>query len=100
MPTALKIMPRLDPATEKDYGFLWSTYLEADETIISAAWTLQAGLTEVAGAGKGHGILTGGTTYIWLSGGSAGRDYTATVHVHTSAGRSEEATLLIPVRDR
>ncbi|MGQ2942938.1 MAG: phage fiber-tail adaptor protein [Blastomonas fulva] len=42
----------------------------------------------------------GGVIRFWVAGGEAGTDYFATVQFTTSAGRIDQRTALIPVRER
>ena len=100
-----------DPEAVLDYGFNWSLWLAvADltlsppvsaETITSSTWTLPADLTSPAvGLTKdsdSHGAT--GTT-VWLSGGEDGVDYVVTNHIHTSAGRDDDRSMKIKVRNR
>ena len=85
---------RKDPDAKLDYGFDWSDWLAAGETISTSAWTIAAGLTE-------ESTETGSTsTKVWLSGGTDGDTYTVTNTIETSAGRIDERSFQIIVEER
>lgn len=93
-PTFLK-----DPAATLDYGFDWSErgWLDAGETILTANWaTAPAGLTIVTTE-----LLNAATiATAWITGGSAGTDYTISCRIATSAGRIDERSMVLRVRNR
>lgn len=67
-------------------------WLQGD-TINSVAWTVPSGITSTTNS---H---TNTIATIWLSGGTAGTDYLVTARVTTAAGRVDDWSLLIKVRD-
>jgi hypothetical protein len=79
-----------------DYGIDWSAWL-GDDTITASAWDVPAGLAVV---GSAEGLTDGKTTLVWLSGGQLGADYTITNRVTTAAGRVDERSIKVHVRDR
>ena len=94
-----------DPSAVLDYKFDWkaltngsgtSDWLAAAETISTKTVTVSNGLT------KDSDTLTDTNTSVtvWLSGGTAGSDYTVTCKIVTSAGRTDERTIIINCRDR
>jgi hypothetical protein len=84
-----------DPAGELDYSFDWGEeWLDADETLVSSAWSAPEGLTIVSDS------FTTTTTTVWLSGGTNLKNYRVTNWIVTSFGRSDERSLLIQVRNR
>lgn len=96
MPIAALRWPDKDPAEVLDYGLDWSDQLalpNPDDTISSATWTVPAGLT--AGAQS----VVGGVATIWLSGGTAGADYTLTCRIVTSGGRTLERSVKLLVKE-
>lgn len=95
-----------DPAAVLDWYFDWaalsnetgdSDWLASGETITEAAVTVTpSGLTAGAPA-----IINGGTAVrVWLSAGNAGSDYRVTCQVTTSAGRIDERSETVKVRQR
>ena len=88
-PTCLK-----DPDAVLDYGFDWNNWLASSETIVSAVWTIPAGITKVSQ------VETDGYTTIWLSGGTANTDYNLSCKMTSSDGRTDERTATIKVRNR
>ncbi len=94
-----------DPSAVLDYVFDWAAntsgadteiedWLAAGETISSYTVTVAAGLT------KDSDSRSGGRVTAWLSGGTAGQDYTVTCRIVTSAGRTDERSAVIRVRQR
>ena len=83
-----------DPGATLDFGFDWSTWLGDGETITKAAWTVPEGITEHDSTSQE------GVTAIWLKGGTAGENYVATCEITTSAGRTDQRSLRVMVRDR
>lgn len=94
-----------DPNAVLDYKFDWkalangsgeSNWLADGETISTKTVTVATGLT------KDSDTLTDTNTSVtvWLSGGTAGTDYTVACKIVTSAGRTDERTVTIMVRQR
>ncbi len=83
-----------DPAVKKDYGIDWTAWLAGD-TIASSVWEITSG---------GPATLSLSTfddtrTKIWVEGGVNGDRLILTNHITTAGGRSEERSILIPIRD-
>lgn len=87
-----------DPDAVLDYAFDWSTWLDSDsspvETINSHTITVSAGIT------KDSDSETDGVITIWLSGGTAGVSYTIACEIVTSAGRTDERSIIIQAQER
>jgi len=83
-----------DPASVLDYQINWSTWLVAD-TIATSAWV-------VAGSGLTIDSDTNDTTTatVWLSAGTAGKEYAVTNTITTAAGRTVSRSLTINCQDR
>jgi len=94
-----------DPDAVLDFKFDFKTetngrgfadWLESGETITSATITVESGLTK-----DSKSITDTGTTVsVWLSGGTAGVEYTVACKIVTSAGRTDERTGTISVEER
>jgi hypothetical protein len=82
-----------DPDATIDYTVDWADWLESD-TIASAAWVLSTGITLSAQSN------TDTTATAWVSGGTAGTTYTATCRITTAAGRIDDRTIRLVVRDK
>lgn len=82
-----------DPEAVLDYSIDWTAWLDGD-TISVSAWTVPAGITQDSASAS-----TTGTT-IWLSGGAAGETYTLVNHITTAAGREDDRTIRIKVREK
>ena len=83
-----------DPDAVLDYGFDWSSWLATGETISSHTITTETGLTKDSDS-ESSGVVT-----VWLSGGTAGNDYDVACKIETSAGRKDERTITIRVKNR
>jgi hypothetical protein len=83
-----------DPQAVLDYGEDWSPWLQTGETISTSTWTVDPGIT------KGTDTKTTTTTTVWLSAGTVGTTYSATNHITTSLGRTDERTITILVQER
>ena len=96
MPIAALRWPDKDPADVLDYGLDWSEQLalvSPADTISSATWTVPAGLT------AGAQFVVGGVATTWLSGGTAGTDYTVTCRIVTAGGRTLERSVKLLVKE-
>lgn len=85
-----------DPDGKLDYAIDWSAWLVDGDTISSASWTVPTGIIQATPAPS----VTAGKATIWLSGGTAGTSYPVTCRVTTAAGRIDDRTITIVVRDR
>ena len=91
-----------DPAAVLDYTIDWNAaaseggpWLAAGETLVPpAVWTLPSGIT------KSSQIDGASASTIWLSGGTVGASYTITCKITTSAGRTDERSFLVVVKQR
>lgn len=94
-----------DPSAVLDYKFDWaaltngsgtSDWLSSGETIASRTVTLDTGLT------KDSDSVTDSSTSVtvWLSGGTAGSTYGVTCRITTTAGRTDERSIVIEVKNR
>lgn len=85
--------PTKDPEAVLDYEVDWSDWLDTD-TIASSTWTVADGIT------KDSDSNTTTTATIWLSGGTAGTTYELLNHIVTNAGREDERTVKITVKQK
>jgi hypothetical protein len=84
-----------DPDAVLDYQFDWSDWLTDGDTIQDASVTATAGLTVAPDL-----TVTATAVTCWLSGGTAGLDYTVTCHIETAGGRVDERSIKVQVRER
>jgi len=93
-----------DPDAVLDYKFDWkaltngadgatSDWLASGETISSYTITASAGIT----VDSDSQTDTNTSVTVWLSGGTAGNDYTVACKIVTSVGRTDERTITISV---
>lgn len=78
-----------DPEAELDWVFDWGQWLEELETITSASFTTDPGITVVSSS---H---TTKTAKVWLTGGTEGQVYRITCRVVTSGGRTDDRTFIL-----
>jgi hypothetical protein len=86
-----------DPSAVLDYQVNWDVPFDswlAGDTIAGVVWTVAPGLTQVSQANS----TTAAT--IWLSGGTAGTTYQVACRITTAAGRTDERTFRIAVKQR
>jgi len=93
--TSIPLAPIKDPDSVVDYGFDWENWLDTEntETISTSTWILPTDLTEVNSSTVGY------KTTVLLSGGNVGQTYTITNRITTSASRTEDRSMTIPVRE-
>jgi hypothetical protein len=82
-----------DPNATLDYLVNWVTWLGSD-TILTSTWIVPSGVTKVSDSHS----ATAAT--IWLSGGTVGNDYELTNRIVTAAGRTEDRTITIQLREK
>lgn len=83
-----------DPDAVLDYTCNWAAWLQDDETIEDSEWLASDGITVDTTS------ISGGAAVVWLSGGDDGSTYKVTNRITTSAGRIDDRTLTIRVRQR
>lgn len=83
-----------DPSGVLDYSFDWATNWLGADTISTSTWTVPAGIV------KDSDSDSSGVTTVWLSGGTPGTQYTITNTIVTAAGRTEERSVIINVKQR
>ena len=87
-----------DPNADLDYGFDWTAWLGAANTITESTWVVPSasGLTAHSSS-----ISTDGkVTTVWLKSGNVGGVFSATNHIKTAAGREDERSLRVTIVER
>lgn len=82
-----------DPDATLDYRVDWAPWLAGD-TISTSTWIVPTGLVKVTDTHDGSAAT------VWLSSGTNGKTYEVTNRIVTAAGRTDDRTLPIIVRDR
>jgi len=82
-----------DPDAILDYSLDWSAWL-GEDTIVASTWLLPADLTKVSET------FTSTQATIWLSKGTPGTRRTITNRITTAAGRTEDRTRYLYIKDR
>jgi len=84
-----------DPEAVLDYSIDWTKWLdEVGDTIETSTWIVPTGLTKVTETN------TTKLATVWLSGGTVGTNYTVTNRITTAAGRTDDRSITIRVRER
>jgi hypothetical protein len=83
-----------DPNAVLDWKVDWTAWLASGETITTSTWIVPTGIT------KDSDTHTGTAATVWLSGGTVNVSYEVTNRVVTSAGRTDDRTIRINVRQR
>lgn len=86
--------PAKDPNAKKDFGLDWSDFLTTGETITLSTWEVPTGLT------KHDDSISSAVCLVWISGGTAGQNYTITNSITTSGGRIDERSITLPVKEQ
>lgn len=82
-----------DPDAVLDYQVDWSAWLDGD-TITTSEWIVPDGIV------KDSDSHTDTAATIWLSGGTLNTTYLVTNRITTAAGRTDDRTIRITIRDR
>jgi len=83
-----------DPSAKLDYTVDWSSWLCAGETITASDWTVPDGLTEASAS------FDDDSATVWLTGGTDDTDYKVVNQITTNAGRIDQRTIVIAVKER
>lgn len=84
-----------DPNAKLDYGIRWASWLAVGETILTSTWVCPGLTVSDESTGESETLAT-----LWLAGGKHNHDYYATNHITTTAGRIDDRTICIQVRQR
>ena len=82
------------PLAKLDYGFNWSTWLGAAETITVSNWEVTTGMVMTTPQ------VASGVTSVFLEGGVVGTAYYLKNTITTSAGRVDSRTVKILCKNR
>jgi hypothetical protein len=83
-----------DPSALLDYAIDWTDWLETTDTISSAVWTVPTGLV------LEDQTETEFVASAWLSGGVVGTKYNVACLITTTAGRLDERTFTISIKNK
>lgn len=95
-----------DPGSTLDYTVDWTDWLESGETIDSVTWDVPAGLTQATAPTGWSEPDPDHKRTVWLSGGTAGTDYSVGCQITTTAAsitgayRVDERSVTVRVRQR
>lgn len=82
-----------DPNATKDYVVDWTDYLQGD-TLATSVFTVPVGLTKDSETNSSTSAI------VWLSGGTVGTIYTILNRITTTAGRTDDRSFRIEVKER
>lgn len=83
-----------DPNAVLDYAIDWTNWLVGGDVISTSTWLAPSALTII------NSTFTGGTTVVFLSGGTAGEVYNVTNRIITAANRTDDRTIEFTCIDR
>ena len=90
--------PAKDPDEVLDYSIDWGTNrLQTGETIDTSDWSVIAGSVVIAGSPAPS--INGGTTTVWLTGGTDGDACELNNKITTSVGRTYEQLVRLRIRE-
>ena len=77
------------PSANLDYGFNWAKWLLAGETISTATWTADTGIT------LSNPLQNGSVVSTFAEGGEAGKSYKLLCSIVTDQGREDSRTIIL-----
>lgn len=77
------------PSANLDYGFNWSKWLLAGETITGVAWTADTGIT------LSNELQSGAAVTVFAEGGITGKQYKLLCSITTDQGREDSRTIIL-----
>ena len=94
----MKTFPK-DPDATLDFGVDWAArgWLQPGETIVTSEWSVSGPDNELQSSSPGHDETT---TLVWLSGGTLDAKYRVTNRITTSAGRTDDRSFFVRIRER
>jgi hypothetical protein len=93
-PLTALVWPFKDPDAVLDYPVNWSEWLQGD-TLASVTWTIEKGSVV-----QDKSEFTDTIATIWLSGGIVGEQCQVVCHIVTAAGREEDQTCKLAIKER
>lgn len=85
-----------DPQARLDYDSNWTQWLAAGETIVAhTVVATGSGPVEVESSS-----VIGGKVVAWVSGGTVGSACKLTFHIETNAGRKDDRSMTLTIKDR
>lgn len=85
-----------DPDAVLDYSIDWEAWLDGD-VITGSTWLIGGSGSDMSVDSDSNSNTA---TTVWLSGGAMGRSYDVTNRIVTSAGRTDDRTICVSVRQR
>ena len=83
-----------DPAAKLDYKFDWTAYLtDISDTIASVQFEADPSLT------TSNPTFTTNTATVWVAGGVVDSQVTVTCRITTAAGRIDDRTILLKIKE-
>lgn len=87
-----------DPDAKLPFSVDWSLWLANEgDTAADVTWLVPTGLIKESSPAP---ILVAGKATVWLSGGTAGTNYSVTCRLTTAGGRIDDRTIKVHVRSR
>lgn len=82
------------PSAKLDYGFDWTNWLSAGETISTSTWNVDSELTPSSPS------IVGAITSTFVEGGAVGKSYKIVNSITTSVGRKDSRTIKLHCKHR
>ena len=86
-----------DPDAVLDYSINWAPWLPDGDTIATSTWIVTGPDSTLAEDSSSKSTTV---TTVWLSGGTLGLSYTVTNRVVTTAGRTDDRSIGLQVRQK
>lgn len=86
-----------DPDAVLDYTVSWAEWLPDNDTITASTFTVMSDDDDAVTVDDTSFNAT--TTTVWLSGGKTGEKYTVTNHITTAAGRQDDRSLTLTIKE-
>jgi hypothetical protein len=89
-----------DPDANLDYQMDWSNWLESGDSLTTTQWLVSGPDAILKVAASPAPEVDGPISRCWLEDGTAGARYKLTCRIETLAGRVDDRTVLVIVRER
>lgn len=90
-----------DPNAVLDYIEDWTTWLDAvSDTLAGHAVTVTSGTDPASNVTLNSSVISGKKVHAWISGGAVGETVTVVYHVVTAAGRQDDRTFYLKIKER
>ena len=89
----------IDPDAKLKYGFDWSSWLASGATIVNSFWSITTE-NEEDNAELTYSNYDNTSTFVWVTGCTAGRRYVLTNSIVDSLGQKDDRSITLLCRQR